>query len=383
MPGFHLRRGSEVTGPHDAASLRAMAAHGELHADDEVSSDGRTWRRLRDVRGFPAAAPSGAPVDAPGSAAADADPITLGEVAAPVWAALRRAGKAVATAAVQAAGAAADAAKSTREAARRADESRRRATIVWRSDEPIELPAPIRTPLGMSSKSLTIWVVITYAIRSGRIVVTQVRQATSKECGQTFNVAANDVGEAFTCHIQFDQATAARIFASSYSTDMRRKMLGAWKARYGRVEKLGSPDDRPVIGWDTMPGQTETVRWLMDTHIKLPRTIELQDGQRVRNASPLVDIEYTADAKGLLVLAVSLVRTERDPDAECSTDGEPNMAAYPSGDMFRYTGRVNQQDLVDAARHEAETSERLQQVMRERWEIMRPDHRAGGSRTPD
>ena len=277
MPGFFLRLGSEVTGPHEAAALRAMAARGELHGEHEVSRDGRAWRRLRDVRGFSALEPAGEPVDAPGSAAPDADPITLAEVAAPVWAVLRRAGKVAAKAAGRAASAAADA---VRDSARRAS-------------------------------------------------------------------AARQQSEADRVRIAADAALARAAAAS-----MAR-------------------------------GPTETVRWQLETSVRFPRLVTLSDGSRTRHGKPLLDVEYAMDGLSARIVRAELVRTAADPDDDHPTEGEPNMEADPSGDLFRYVGELDAHDLLDAARHELETNEAFAWRLRERWYVMRQFHRAGGSRTRD
>ena len=221
-----------MTGPHDAAAVRALAERGELGADDEISRDARTWRRLRDVRGFP----TRAPVDAPQSPAPSDDPITLAEVAAPVWAVLRRAGAAAAraagSAARTAAGAAASSAASVGKSMRDAADARRTATIVWRSD-PFKLAEPIRTPLGGRVSVVEIQLAITYTIRDGDIVALSVRHATPAECGSAFNTVATRRGEAFACHLELDAEAGARLYAAACSDDMRRKMLGTWRARFG------------------------------------------------------------------------------------------------------------------------------------------------------
>lgn len=206
MPGFHLRRGSEVTGPHDAASLRAMAARGELHADDEVSSDGRAWRRLRDVRGFSAAAPTGAPVDAPGSEAPEDEPITLGEVAEPVWAALRRAGKAVAKAGWKATKASARAVGRTASAsvrsARRASDALAharslRGTYTWPSLHDVKLSQKLTTPMGSRVTVVKLWLTARYAIVGNGVMIQDVRLARPSETPDGVNMAASRTGEAF------------------------------------------------------------------------------------------------------------------------------------------------------------------------------------------
>jgi hypothetical protein len=202
MPGFFLRRGSEVTGPHEAAALRAMAARGELHGEHEVSRDGRAWRRLRDVRGFSALAPAGEPVEAPGPPAPDADPITLAEVAAPVWAALRRAGKVAAKAAGRAASAGGDAASSAARSVRRASDALAKArsmrgTYTFMSFHDVRLSRKLETPMGSRVTVVHLWLTARYAIVGDGVMIQDVRLARPSETPEGLNMAAARTGEAF------------------------------------------------------------------------------------------------------------------------------------------------------------------------------------------
>lgn len=251
MNGYYVRKpGGATSGPHDVATIKAMASDGRLSPSDGLSRDGKQWRSASKANGLtfrpaPAATPT-----TPEHAERD---ILLGWFAdrwksfKDAWnrsverAELLNIEKRKRKAEQHAKRSAEREATKQRQAAEMEERSRREAerrsnsgTWVWITINECKLSHKVVTPFGSKVTMVRLWLRAEYELIDGQVHVKSVRLAQPRETPDgRWNAVATRTGEAFVLPHAVKDSSIQSLFRMEFNDDLKRSMIRNIRDREG------------------------------------------------------------------------------------------------------------------------------------------------------